>query len=440
LQTIEVERKRPQNGMWAFFSRIGQNGEVSPPEPNLIRSTHFHPSDLQGLARLAVDGVIGTTSLVEQLHHTIARVSPPLGTVRRGQTRGITGLVYRSIHRVTGLVGSTADLAFDQIIPRLATRNSSSRREAFLATLNGVVGDHLDASANPLAIPMTLRHLGKPLAMSAEALARTPMQPRPKLLVALHGLCMNDLQWVRQANGEQVSLPTELANSLGYTPLFLNYNTGLHISSNGQALATLLEQLVQAWPQPVDELVLLGHSMGGLVARSALHYARHSGHQWPNVTRKLIMLGSPHHGAPLERIGNKVDRLLALSPYSAPFTRLGQLRSAGITDLRHGNLIDEDWADGDRFSDSGDRRGLVGRYDHIDYHVIGAITDADPTHLKSRLLGDGLVLLDSALGVHPDPARHLAISPDHQWIAPATTHLGLIHCPRVRHTVYHWLA
>ncbi|MFU8832530.1 MAG: esterase/lipase family protein [Wenzhouxiangella sp.] len=407
---------------------------------HMARPAHLHPSDLQGLARLAVEGVIGTTSLVEQLHHTIARVSPPLGKPREGTTSGITGLVYRSIHGITGAVGGATGLAFDAIVPRLGRRASTPQREQILATLNGVLGDHLDASANPLAIGMRLRQAGRPLELRADKLNNAIQRPRRKLLVALHGLCMNDLQWAGNAEGSDPGLPASLASTLDYTPLFLHYNTGRHISTNGRAFAALMEQLIDQWPAPVEEIVLLGHSMGGLLARSALHYAQAADHQWHKHVSRLVTLGSPHHGAPLERIGNRVDRLLAASPYSAPFTRLGRIRSAGITDLRHGNLLDEDWNATDRFSQPGDQRGIVKRPGHIVHHVVAATTGTHAESVRSRLIGDGLVTLDSALGRHPDPRLDLDIPPELQSIAWATNHLGLIHCPEVRETVYRWLA
>lgn len=404
----------------------------------MSRLTHLHPSDIHGLSQLAVDGVIGTTAMVEQLHRTIAGIAPPVGQARVEPSRGITGLVYRSIYNVTGLVGTTSQFAFRKIVPRLSAPQSSQQRERMLALFNGVLGDHLEASGNPLAIPMRLRQQGRILTLEPAALARQVSEPGSKLLVAIHGLCMNDLQWAPSAESGRC-LPTRLRESHGYSPLFLNYNTGRHISTNGRELSELLEQLVMAWPTPVDELVLLGHSMGGLVARSACHHAALAGYSWPKRLRKLIMLGSPNHGAPLERIGNKVERLLSLSPYSAPFTRLGRIRSAGITDLRHGNLLDEDWLDPDSHDSPEDRRRPVRQLDHVEYHAVAATTDRHPDSRRSRWIGDGLVPLHSALGDHPDPNRRLLIPATHQLIVPATTHLGLLHHEQVHTTIERWL-
>ena len=191
-----------------------------------------------------------------------------------------------------------------------------------------------------------------------------------KLVVLLHGLCMNDLQWKRKGHDHGVSLARDLA----YTPVYLHYNSGLHVSTNGRAFAERLETLVQLWPVPLTELVIIGHSMGGLVARSACHYGALARHEWVRRLDKLVFVGTPHHGAPLERGGNWVDLLLGASRYSAPLARLGKIRSAGITDLRFGNLLDEDWNKRDRFKRTGDLRLPVPLPQGVACYAIAATT------------------------------------------------------------------
>ncbi len=388
-------------------------------------SSHLHPSDLRGFSLLAVDGVLGTVGLVEQVHRAVAGLSLPVGRAPEGPTRGITGLVYRSINGVTRLVGTTSDLAFSQVVSRLPQRDSSPERERLLAVINGVIGDHLAERANPLAIDMRLRRDGQALNLDTDASQR----PGRKLLIALHGLCMNDLQW-RQGEGSP-ALPEHLAESLGYTPLYLHYNTGRAIADNGRDFAVLLEDLVAQWPEPVDEVVLVGHSMGGLVAVSACHQAVLAGHAWPGALRKIITMGSPHHGAPLERLGHRVDRMLGMSPYSAPFTRLGAIRSVGITDLRHGNVIGT-------FQETDDPPRVT-LPDHVTCHVVAATADSRVDSLQSRYFGDGLVPVDSALGRHADPSRCLPVRPEHQHVVFNTRHIGLLTNPSVQHALHDWL-
>jgi pimeloyl-ACP methyl ester carboxylesterase len=383
-------------------------------------------ADLRGGVRLAVDGVGGVTNIVESMHGRIARGAPPLGTVPDAPTRGITGFVYRSIRGTTGLVGKGIDAALaaaEALMP--ATSGSlpddSFAREAWVAVLNGVLGDHLERSGNPLATPMALRPRGVHEA-----------SPTSHLLVLVHGLCMNDLQWTRGGHDHGQAL----GEALGCTPVYLRYNSGRHISTNGAELASHLEALLKSWPVPADTLTVVGHSMGGLVARSAAHQAAQAGMQWPAKLRKLVFLGTPHQGAPLERGGNWLHRGLGISPYAAPFTRLSGLRSEGITDLRHGNLLEADWA-GDRYGHR-DRRTPVPLPAGVACYAVAATLGESGA--GGEWLGDGLVPVASALGRHERPTRDLHVPPSHQFIARGVHHLDLLCDTGVYRRMRRWLA
>ena len=221
--------------------------------------------------------------------------------------------------------------------------------------------------------------------------------------------------------------------------LYLLYNSGLHVSINGHALAQLLERQLDAWPQKVQRLVLLGHSMGGLLARSAWHYATQAGMAWPARVSDIVFLGTPHHGAPLERAGHWVDIVLGATPYAAPFARLGKVRSAGITDLRHGNLLDEDWVGRNRFARGPDRRQPLPLPGGVRCFSAAACLGAQSDDVKGRLLGDGLVPLDSALGRHADPGRTLGFPEDRQWVGYGMNHMGLLGRPEVFDKLKQWL-
>jgi hypothetical protein len=400
----------------------------------MTKTTHLHPSDLRGFARLATQATTGLADLVEAMHHRIARPVGRGGPQTPGRTRGLTGLVYKSVRGVTRLVGGGLDVLLGQLKPTLAGRASSPEREAVLAALNGVLGDYLVASGNPLSIPMTLRRAGRPLVLETPALAAAIPQAGGKLAVLAHGLCLNDLQWNRAGHDHGAVL----ARDLGYTPLYLHYNTGLHTSTNGRALAGLLETLLRQWPHPVDELVILAHSMGGLVARSACHYGAAAGHDWPRRLSKLVFLGTPHHGAPLERGGNWVDVILGATPYAAPFARLGKIRSAGITDLRYGNVLDEHWTGRDRFARAGDTRRSVPLPKGVRGYAIAATTGKKPGDLRDRLLGDGLVPVASALGRHDYLHRALSFPKSRQWIGYGMGHLDLLARPEVSDRIVRW--
>ena len=181
--------------------------------------------------------------------------------------------------------------------------------------LNGILGEHLVATANPLAIRMQIRRQGLPLKLQRNALSAAIPKVSSKLLILVHGLCCNDLQWFRQGHHHGWTL----ARDLGYTAVYLHYNSGRHVSHNGREFAALLESLVQEWPVTITEVAIVGQSMGGLVARSAYHYGCSANHRWPQYLRKLIFLGTPHHGAPLERWGNLINVGLDFSPYTTAF-------------------------------------------------------------------------------------------------------------------------
>lgn len=405
------------------------------PAVTMVTRIAIRPADLRGAARLATDATTGLTDLVEAMHERIARVPVVGRAAPDSRVGGIGGLVYKSVRGVARLVGGSVDALLALIAQALPASDTTPEREAVVAALNGVLGDHLAATRNPLAIEMSLRHGGRALVLEREALAEALPDAGPKLVVLLHGLCMNDLQWTRAGHDHGAALQRDL----GCTPVYLHYNSGLHVSTNGAALAQLMERLVEQWPQPLRRLVLVGHSMGGLVARSALHVASEAGLQWPARVDDLVFLGTPHHGAPLERAGNWVDIVLGATPYAAPLARLGKVRSAGITDLRHGNLLDEDWNGHDRFARTGDRRRLLPLPAGVRCFALAATTGARPGDGKDRLLGDGLVPLASALGRHADPSRTLAFAPERQWVEPRMGHLDLLGRPEVYAQLRRWL-
>ena len=272
---------------------------------------------------------------------------------------------------------------------------------------------------------MHLRHAGveiDPANPAAHFADRALPAPTRRLLVLVHGLCMSDHQWLHQG----FSHGAALADELGYTPLYVRYNSGLSIAENGSRLAGLLETLLAHWPCRVDEVTLLGHSMGGLVTRSACVAASGSHHAWPERLRALVFLGTPHHGAPLERGGAGLDTLLGVSPYSAPFTRLGQARSAGIRDLRLGTIT------------AGEHR-FVPLPAGPDCYAVAATLGTRRNVLGDRLLGDGLVPLDSALGRHRARGATLHFPPSHQWTGHDMGHLELLHRPEVQARLAAWL-
>lgn len=407
---------------------------------------HLRPSDLGAAARLAVEATHGVTRMAEGVHQAVWSSLGLPGGPQPGQTRGLTGFVYRAVHGVTTLVGTTLQAAFTRLEPHLAVLldapPDTPEREAVLAALNGVMGDRLARQHNPLATAMTLRLHGKVLNWQAPVAPPTGSVLRSKILILVHGLCMNDLQWRSQAddpNGLRLDHGQTLGQALGYTPIYVRYNTGLHTSENGALFSAQLEMLLNYWPAGLTELRVLAHSMGGLVTRSALHHARAHQLQWPSKLKAIVFLGTPHHGAPLERAGNWIDVMLGATPYSRPFARLAQLRSAGITDLRYGHVLDADWQGRDRFRRQPDLRVPCPLPVDVPCFTVAASAARQRSPLAERIVGDGLVPLDSALGQHPDPARCLAFARNHRHIAFATNHMQLLSSPAVGAKVLAWL-
>lgn len=402
--------------------------------------TEFNLSYTHGVAQLLIDAISGMTYVLGSLQRKTTNNSNLKNTQCVGQW------VNRYIHSVATRIGEARNPARSPTSSTCDGKRLSHRNEALLSVLNGVLGDHLFESSNPLAIPMRLRrHMRRPLIHSTRELA----PHADKLVVLVHGLCMNDLQWCwhdttlqETEQGESLTKKTLyslLANELNYTPVYLHYNTGRHISINGREFTGKMESMVSNWPVPVKEIVIIANSMGGLVTRSACHYGSLSGHHWLKHLKKLFFIGTPHHGSPLERIGNWVDTALIANRVTAPLAHVGKLRSAGITDLRYGNLLDEDWVGRDRFERTGDPRSSVPLPKDVQCFAIAATRGKRAGDLRDRMFGDGLVPLNSALGRHPEPELNLEIPDAQQWIGYSMGHLDLISQPVVSTQIKRWL-
>ena len=409
--------------------------------PRRVAPKHLRSSDLRGAAQLATQATLGVARMTEGVHQSVWSGMGVPGGSTPGRTRGLTGLVYRSIEAIAQLVGHGLEKAFRALQPLLenavADPPNSAAREAVLAALNGVMGDRLVQGKNPLATPMglfwngQLLDTGRPVAID---------RATSRAVIMIHGLCMNDLQWHTVREALVVDHGQTLAAAMGATPLYLRYNTGQHISQNGRQLSMLLEQLAHQWPQPLESITVIAHSMGGLVIRSAVHSARCDGLAWPDRLRHIVFLGTPHHGAPLERAGHWIDLLLGATPWSKPFTRLTGLRSAGITDLRYGFVTDADWDGKAHPRRHPDTRQPVPLPPGVACYALAATTAAQRSRVADRLLGDGLVPLHSALGTHADPRHDLAFAKDRHWIAYRMNHLALLSSPLVTHQLLSWLA
>ena len=390
------------------------------------------------------------------MYRNISAVPLPFGRAPEGPAPGIAGMVHGLVRGINGGIRGATDLALSPLTDYLDGHlPPGPHRAAVIAALNGVCGDHLHRSNNPLATPMTLQLLlgdGASVSESAtaalfetrrrsveiypraDALADAEFAATPHILVLAHGLCMNELEWTaRQHNHGHM-----LAEEFGYTPVFVRYNSGKHISHNGREFALQLVGLVNRWPVPVASITVIGFSMGGLLVRSALQVAAEQQLGWPSLVDKIVYVGTPHHGSALERGGYWLQCAMAFSPYTAPLAALGRIRSDGITDLRHGNIVDADWQSHDEHEDNADYRQplpLPAGIDH--YAIVGTLSR--PAAFQTQR-SDGLVHPDSALGRHPLGAKTLGFKADHQRVFCQLDHLAMLSDSRVALQLKEWLA
>lgn len=359
--------------------------------------------ETQALSRLAVDALDRVvTTPVEQMHRAIARRAFAGPTPARVVHDGVATLVYGALRAGAGAAAHAAGALADR--RRMATLERSPRGRLTLSAVNALIGDELEDQRSELAI-----------AMEIPDRAAAPRSPRLALFV--HGLGENEDAW---RLGGRPAYGARLAADLGHAPLHLRYNTGLRISENGRRLSALLDELVDEWPVPVEELVLVGHSMGGLVLRAACRDAAARGAAWPRLVTHVVYLGTPHLGAPLEQLVNAATRALSVAPESRAFAGILEHRSAGIRDLRRGRFCDE--------------AGDVPLLDGAAHCFVAACTGRDPARSMSGAIGDLLVGVASASG-----PRGCEVDADRVRVLAGLNHFQLLNHPRVYAELRDWL-
>jgi len=389
---------------------------------------------LAAASELAFTAFDGAVSGIEEVHAAVARrpfaavahAGIPVSRVR-GVHDGVSALVYAGIRATGALVGAVAGAVLD----RLDAPAGEGSRWATHArgALSGAIGDRLEHDGNALGVCMELRHRDGVVTPDPATLAAAYPDASDRIVLFVHGLCATEHGW---SFYEDAPYGERLRADLGCTPLYVRYNSGLHVSENGRRLAALLDAVVAAWPGEVREVSLVGHSMGGLVARSAAHYGHAAHARWLPVLRHVVCLGSPHLGAPLEKLANAGAWTLGLFPETRPISRALNRRSAGIKDLRFGYVLDDEWRAADPDALLANARREPALLDAVAYHFVSATITRDPRHPVGRLIGDTLVRVGSAAG-------HAAWRRSMHAIAPAS-HLRLLNHPAVYAQLREWLA
>ena len=378
------------------------------------------------VGELAGEALGGTGAFVRQVHEGIAgrpfKVLGPLALPVRVVHDRVSSAVYAGVRSAL----ASPPRAAGALLARKAPEGARALAESpvgglALGALNGAIGDLLARRFAELALPMSFP--GPP-----------PESPTPRLAIFVHGLCETDEAW-RLLGGP--SYGERLAEDLGYTPLYLRYNTGLHISDNGRRLSALLEEVVEQWPVEVAEIALFGHSMGGLVVRSACHYGAADEARWAERVRHVFCLGSPHLGAPLEKAANASAWLLGRLPETRALARVLNGRSEGIKDLRFGSCVEEDWCDCDIDEFLRDRCREVPFLECATYYFVGATLSRRSDGALGMALGDLLVRFPSASGA--GRRRRIPFAAEHGAHLGGLTHFDLLNHPQVYERIRTWL-
>jgi pimeloyl-ACP methyl ester carboxylesterase len=398
------------------------------------------PEETRALGDLAGEAAAGIATQVRQVHEGIAgRVFGLLGEPAapvRAMHDTIAKGVYTGARSLTGaLVKGGAHAVSLSRPPDAPSLEQTPRGRMAVGAIQGAWGDMLEQRGSTLARPMTIRHRGRDLPLDPVGLGNAVPTATPRLAIFIHGLGETDDSWRLRA-ARAVPYGDRLESEHGYTSLFLRYNSGLHISHNGRKLAALLEQLAAHWPVDVSEIALIGHSMGGLIARSACHYADEG--SWRERVRHIFMLGSPHKGAPLELAANAACHAFSKFPETRGFATPLKIRSAGVKDLGYGYVVDEDWQGYDPDAFWTNTGTVVPFLTSANHYFVSATLSRDADHPVGRMVGDLLVLRPSAWS-HDRGGERMQFPIDRYRHLGGATHFDLLNHPAIYEQISRWL-
>jgi pimeloyl-ACP methyl ester carboxylesterase len=405
-----------------------------------------HNADIEAIGELTGTALSATGGLVAELHEAIAsRTFEILGSAAapvRAAHDGITRAVYKGLetglHAASSTGSAALSLRSEGSSSRIADTPSGARA---LAVINGLYGDHLHERGSSFSFEMQVRRDGRAVPLTRDSLADAFPDATSRIAVFIHGLFESDESWNCPASAagdpeERLNFGECLQREVGLTPILLRYNTGLRVSHGGRELAGLLDDLCEAWPTDVQDIVLVGHSMGGLVARSACHYAELEQRRWAGLVRHVFCLGTPHLGADIEKGVNVLGWALGHLPETRPLRKLLNARSVGIKDLRFGAVVDEDWHGHDPDEFLRDRCQEVPFLPGANYYFVSA-TLSDGT--LGTLVGDLLVRTPSATGRGIGNSRVIPFLPDNGHELAGRNHFHLLTDPAVYAQMRDWI-
>jgi pimeloyl-ACP methyl ester carboxylesterase len=414
-------------------------------------------NEVQGLTEVVGQAVVGASHGLEQVHDAVVgracRAAGLLGTPVRAVHDLVTGGVYGSL-RLGLVVGATAGGTMAGLLSEATGMRSVSHHRVggtALALLNGLAGSHLERAGNHAALPMAIRLDGRDVPVDAAGLREAYPAATGDVVVFIHGLFETERSWTwgaaRTHGDPNVTYGSRLAVERDITAVHLRYNTGLRIAENGRQLDALLDALVASWPVPVERVALVGHSMGGLVIRSACHVGLERGAAWVDRVRHAVYLGSPHLGAPLARTVKAAGALLRRLPETRPLGTVLHQLSDGIDDLRHGALVDHDVIAADppvaEATAAEQRREWLDPRDvplleGCRHHAVSATLAPRSGTVLDRLVGDLLVQTTSATGTGHRRRRVDFVAEEGLSVGGAH-HLSLLNHPAVYDQLRAWL-
>lgn len=382
-----------------------------------LATVNRRPHELNELGRLLGVGLSEATARIGELQGAIAgrafaasgAVAAPARALHDGISAGVYGAVRlagSALLRAAGAVAASAR-------PQDCDAVSRTRLGSFgIAATSGLIGDRLAREGSAFAPEMTLRAEG---------------EPTPRIAVFVHGLCETDRSWRLGAQRQGgATYGSRLRDELGYTPVYVRYNTGLPVTANGRRLSALLVDLAGNWPVEVEEISFIGHSMGGLGARSAAYHGQLEGQAWVESVKHVFALGTPHLGAPLEQFVARTAPRLERVPELRPIARVLEARSQGIRDLHDGYICDEPTD--------------VPLIEHAQHYAICATLTRRADSRLASIVGDLLVHEPSGSGRGRPGGRSITFPIENGLHVGGVSHFALLNHPAVYAQMRRWLA